>query len=174
MRNSKTEEINDACFEKIIEEMIIDKSYTWDEFASYFLGLKTNYKNKRDITIYKITRNTRMDAINKRLIKFDKPFKLRVIEKNDTIMLVKKENARFYIVRGTKKTIARINLNIGEALHAIDNPNTPPDQLPIYEKQLHINYGAKEALHGSYIADKRMQKEIKQEILMLPEWTKYA
>jgi hypothetical protein len=174
MRNRKSEEINDAIFEKIIEEMTIDKSYEIDYFASYFLGMKTNYTSKRDISYYKINRNKLINAVNTRLLKFDKPFKLRTIKINSTIMLVKKENARFYIVRGAKKTIARFNLNIGEALHAIDNPNTPLEQLPIYEKQLHINYGAKEALHGSYIADKRMQKEIKQEILSLPEWTKYA
>ena len=173
---NKSREEYDAMFERLCETVKIDKTYDIDNFAVKNYDLKYIPPNgpRKDRLAYTHDRKQITSIMNARAVKYDKPWKIRQIERSKTIMIVKRENARLGTVRGVKQTVQNLNNQIKQNLIIIDNPNSPIEQKQLCQIALNTFLGAKMSLRGSIMGSKKIEKEIKKEILMLPEWDKFA
>jgi hypothetical protein len=169
MYNRKMKEINDGIYAKLIEEMEPDKSKTLNWFKT-LCGIPIVYKTKKDERYQNDIMHAKKSAMNARLDKYDVPMQLQIIENNNTIMLVKKENARITTIRGVIKNLNAQNALIKREKQIANNPNSPKDQILIAQDTIEVYRVAKLTLHSRYEGDTRLDKPIRKEILALPQW----
>jgi len=162
----------DEAFEIIEQEMKNDVPINWDTFASKFLNLKVVpvEANKKERRYYVDQRYVFITSINNRAEKYNKNWRIRIIDNNNQIMKVKKHNSEMATLHHIKKIAACCNNAIKEAQLMIDNNNIENSQKELFQHLLNTLYGTKINAHGSIIANRKINKEIKEKILSIKEW----